>query len=75
MRHLVAILCIKLILVSSPFRFSAEGISKAYECFKRHGYEDKDIHIILRHVPEKYLNQDDKNIIQFYQDIGCLKMA
>jgi len=62
-------------LYANNDRFSAEGIKAAYDCFIRKGYEYKDIHIILRHVPDKFLCDNDRQIIQHLQDIGCLKMA
>ena len=62
-------------LFANNDRFSAEGIKAAYDCFISKGYEYKDIHIILRHVPDKFLTDNDRQIIQHLQDIGCLKMA
>ena len=62
-------------LYANNDRFSADGIKEAYDCFKRKGYEDKDIHIVQRHVPDKYLTESDKATISFFEKIGILKFA
>ena len=53
-------------------KFCAEGIRVAYECFKCLGYEDDNIIIILKHIPEHYKSGHDQAIIDFYHKLGIL---
>lgn len=53
-------------------RFCAEGIRAAYECFKTLGFEDDNIVIILKHIPQHYKAGHDQAIIDFYHKMGIL---
>lgn len=53
-------------------RFSAEGLKEVYECFKRKGYEDNEISIIYKHIPGKFLSDNDVAIIEFLEKINIL---
>ena len=53
-------------------RFSAEGLKEVYECFKRKGYQDNEISIIYKHIPGKFLSDNDVAIIEFLEKINIL---
>jgi hypothetical protein len=53
-------------------KFSAEGLQIAYNYFKKTGYEDQEIIIIQKHIPEKYLNDHDLPLIKELEKIGVL---
>ena len=53
-------------------RFSAEGLRITYTYFHKMGYEDNNIVIILKHIPQHYLSDYDTSIIDFYDKLGVL---
>ena len=44
-------------------RFCAEGMRVAYDCFKCLGYDDSDIVIIFKHIPQHYKSGRDQALI------------
>ena len=53
-------------------RFCAEGLRVTYECFKCLGYDDSDIVIIFKHIPQHYKTGRDQAIIDYYHQLGVL---
>lgn len=53
-------------------RFVGEGIRVAFDCFKTLGYEDENIIIILKHIPQHYKSGHDQAIIDYYHKKGIL---
>ena len=53
-------------------KFSVEGLQIAYNYFKKTGYEDQEIIIIQKHIPEKYLTDHDLALIKELEKIGVL---
>ena len=53
-------------------KFSAKGLQIAYNYFKKTGYEDQEIIIIQKHIPEKYLTDHDLALIKELEKIGVL---
>ena len=53
-------------------RFCAEGLRVTYECFKCLGYDDEDIVIIFKHIPQHYKSGRDQAIIDYYHQLGVL---
>ena len=52
--------------------FSAEGLNVAYEHFKKLGYEDEKIVIIMKQIPQRYNSEriiaqklEDKNVLHY----------
>lgn len=52
--------------------FVAKGLEIAYNYFKEKGYEDKDIVIIIKHIPKQYLSRDDEFLLEELDKIGVL---
>ena len=52
--------------------FSAQGIRIAYEHFKRLGYEDSDIIIIMKPIRKDKLSEEDQSLISHYHKIQVL---
>ena len=53
-------------------KFSAEGLNVAYEHFKKLGYEDEKIVIIMKQIPQRYNSEriiaqklEDKNVLHY----------
>ena len=53
-------------------KFSAEGLNVAYEHFKKLGYEDEKIVIIMKQIPKRYKSEriiaqklEDKNVLHY----------
>ena len=53
-------------------KFSAEGLQIAYEHFKELGYENFQIVIILQHIPERCMVENDMAVIKNLERIGVL---
>ena len=53
-------------------KFDAKGLHLAYNHFKDLGFEDDNIVIIIKHVPERYMQPDDQKILGFYKEIGVI---
>ena len=51
-------------------KFSAKGLQIAYNYFKKTGYEDQEIIIIQKHIPEKYLTDHDLSLLKELEKIG-----
>lgn len=56
-------------------KFSAQGLVLTYEYFKEKGFEDEDIIIIIKHIPARYVTDEDRNILTFYKEIGVIHEA
>ena len=53
-------------------KFDAQGLHVVYNHFKDLGFEDKDIIIVIKHVPARYITDQDQIILDFYKEIGII---
>ena len=51
-------------------KFSAKGLKIAYEYFKAKGYADKDIIIVIKHVPK--ITKEDVEILDDLKELGVI---
>jgi len=56
-------------------KFYVKGLKLAYDCFKDKGYEDNQINIIMKHIPEALRTNDFNRVIGEFQDKRILTFA
>ena len=48
------------------------GLQIVYEYFSNLGYENENIIMIIKHIPQRYLSEQDTNLLTFFKDIGTV---
>lgn len=59
--------------LSPHAKFSAKGLSVTYDCLKKLGYDDKNIVMIMKRVPQKVI--EDADILATFENKGLLFYA
>ena len=54
------------------FFISPIGLQIVYEYFSNLGYENENIIMIIKHIPQRYLSEQDTNLLTFFKDIGTV---
>ena len=54
------------------FFVSPIGLQIVYEYFSNLGYENENIIMIIKHIPQRYLSEQDTNLLTFFKDIGTV---
>lgn len=57
---------------NDPKKFHLDGLQSVYDCFKKLGYEDENIHIIMKPPPEHAKTRDYDQVIKEFQEKNIL---